>query len=283
MSRIYAPTDAAGPPHQRVADPLISFREQLEAYVSTLNFVYDDLDGWLTELATDVLQLPVEQRFTRSRDVFEDHLDQEFGSMDAFRAQLPQLNSERAREFAEGVLDRLLRQTLEQVWYVHDPEPSLLLSVGFVNVKYGIEHLPTLDAKAGAVVFSSVLSYFARLYDVVESGEADDYSNEILWRDTARLIYHVERAVDGESETIDDPEAEDLTHLKAEIRQLGAVIAYSRLDISVGRGAELAGVSRSAFRELLAQSGVAPRFGPSDADELFDGALGSEESNDDSA
>jgi predicted HTH domain antitoxin len=282
MSRLYAPTDASGPPHQRVADPLVPVRDQLEAYVSTLNFVYDDLDGWLTELATDVLQLPVEERFTRSRDVFEDHLAREFGSTDAFRAQLPQLNSERAQEFAEGVLDRLLRQTLEQVWYVHDPEPYLLLSVGFVNAKYGIEYLPTLDAEAGDVVFSSVLGYFARLYDVAESGEGDDYSDEVLWRDTARLIYHVERAVDGESETIDDPETEDLTELKAEIRRLGAVIAYSRLDISVGRGAELAGVSHPAFRELLEQSDVTPRFGPSDADDLFDGALGDDESDDES-
>lgn len=274
MSRLYTPNDPSGPPHQRVADPLVPVREQLEAYLSTLNFVYDDLDEWLTELTTDVLGLPVEDRFTRSRDVFEDHLVREFGSTDAFRAQLPHLDSERAREFAEGVLDRLLRQTLEQVWYVHDPEPYLLLSVGFVNATRGIEQLPALDEATREVVFSSILAYFARLYSVAESETEGSQSDETLWRDTARLLSHVERAVDGESETIDDPESDDLADLQAEIRRLGAVIAYSRLDISVGRGAELAGLSRPAFGELLAESGVTPRFGPSDADDLFEGALG---------
>jgi predicted HTH domain antitoxin len=250
-------------------------------YTSTLELIYDDFGGWLDGLATELLKLPPEARFTESIEVFEEHLTREFGSPDAFESQLPNWNEERSKEFSEELLERVLRRTLEEIWYVRDPAPSLLVAVGVVGVQYGLRNAQTMNEQSRSVVLSSTLAYFSRLYHVAESGDGNAPSED-LWRDTARLIYHVERAVDGESETIDDPESEDLTELKTEIRRLGAVIAYSRLDISVGRGAELAGVSHPAFRELLEQSDVTPRFGPSDADDLFDGALGDDESSDDS-
>ena len=281
MARIHASENISQAPNQRVVDPLAPFREQLEVYTSTLELIYDDFGGWLDALTTELLKLPPEARFRDSIEVFEEHLSREFGSPDAFESQLPNWNEDRSKEFLEELLERVLRRTLEEIWYVRDPAPSLLVAVGFVTIQHGLRNAQAMDKQSRVVVFSSTLGYFARLYHVAEY-EADTPASEELWRDTARLIYHVEQAVDGEPETIDDPESDDITDLKSEIRRLGAVIAYSRLDISVGRGAELAGVSRPAFRELLEQSGVTPRFGPSDADDLFDGALGDDESDDDS-
>lgn len=283
MTRIHASGDISRTPSQRVVDPLAPFREQLEAYTSTLELIYTDFGDWLTELTRDVLKLPPEARFTESSEVFEEHLTREFGSPDAFESQLPNWNEEHAKEFSVELVERVLRRTLEEIWYVRDPEPSLLVATGFASIQHGLRHAQHMDEQKRNIAFSSTIAYFARLYDVAEVGPTDAQSDEELWRDTARVIYHIERSVDGESETIDNSESDDLTEVKAAIRRLGAVIAYSRLDISVSRGAELAGVSVPAFRELLAQSDVAPRFGPSNADDLFDGALGDDESDGDGA
>ena len=281
MTRIHASEDASQTPSQRVANPLAPFKEQLEAYTSTLELIYDDFGEWVAELVADVLELSSEARFTGSVDVFEEHLTREFGSPDAFESQLPNWNEETAQEFSDQLIERVLRRTLEQIWYVRDPEPYLLIAVGFVSIQYGLRHAREMAERNRKVALSSTLGYLARLYDVAESGADADQLNEELVRDTARLIYHIERAVDSESESIDDPESDDITDLRVEIRRLGAVIAYSRLDISLSRGAELAGVPQPVFRELLAESGVTARFGPSDADDLLDGALGDDESDDD--
>jgi predicted HTH domain antitoxin len=48
-------------------------------------------------------------------------------------------------------------------------------------------------------------------------------------------------------------------------------MAYRRLDISVGRGAELPDFSRFGFEKLLEEYGIDPRYGPDSADGLADG------------
>ncbi|MDY6765393.1 MAG: UPF0175 family protein [Halobacteria archaeon] len=50
----------------------------------------------------------------------------------------------------------------------------------------------------------------------------------------------------------------------------GAVLAFELLDISVSRGAELAGLSEDEFTDLLEQYGISSIYGPDSVEELYE-------------
>lgn len=68
------------------------------------------------------------------------------------------------------------------------------------------------------------------------------------------------------------PPERSIDAIREEVVREGAVLAYEELDITVSRGAELAGVRVQEFEELLADHGVRPRYGPDDPSELFEDA-----------
>jgi len=66
------------------------------------------------------------------------------------------------------------------------------------------------------------------------------------------------------------PSRRPIDSLRAEVRREAAVLAYEELDVSVSRGAELAGTRVSEFEAVLADHGVRPGYGPDDPSELFE-------------
>lgn len=67
------------------------------------------------------------------------------------------------------------------------------------------------------------------------------------------------------------PPERSIDAVREQVVREGAVLAYEELDISVSRGAELAGVRVQQFEQLLEDHGVRPRYGPDDPNELFEG------------
>jgi predicted HTH domain antitoxin len=51
-----------------------------------------------------------------------------------------------------------------------------------------------------------------------------------------------------------------------------ALKAYAESDMTIGRGAELAGMSQEQFVDLLEQNNMRPDYGPVSVDELYSGA-----------
>jgi predicted HTH domain antitoxin len=268
---------SAGPPASpgdSIGDPFSPLTDQFDDLGAVLGLVYDDPQQWLARLVDELLALPPEERFTDAVAVLEEEVTEEFGSMDAFQARLPGISPDRARQFMLRLLDRLITETLRGVWFGRDPEPHLVVVAGYAGALHGIDQFDETDDEQVRAVFSALFAYFARLYALGIDGESSDPTDEDraeLVRDVARTIWHVERAVDGEASFVDDPEAATDKQLRERVRGFGAVLAYSRLDISVGRGAELAGLSRPAFEARLEEYDVEPRFGPDSVAELYDG------------
>jgi predicted HTH domain antitoxin len=50
-----------------------------------------------------------------------------------------------------------------------------------------------------------------------------------------------------------------------------ALKAYAESDMTIGRGAELAGMSQEQFVDLLEQNDIRPDYGPVSVDELYSG------------
>jgi predicted HTH domain antitoxin len=86
-------------------------------------------------------------------------------------------------------------------------------------------------------------------------------------------FYHIEDVPDDEESEreFSNPDTVDSEVARQKLREYGAVMAYRRLDISVGRGAELPDFSRFEFEKLLGEYGIEPRYGPDSADGLADG------------
>lgn len=89
-------------------DPLAPLSSQFQQLKSMMELVFDDDEEFLQELNRDVLALPPEERFTQSHEVLREHIEDQFGSADAFAAVLPQSGPEKLSAFLKQVFDKLL-------------------------------------------------------------------------------------------------------------------------------------------------------------------------------
>ncbi len=269
MSGLDASAGAPTSPADSVGDPFTPLADQIDELGAFIELVYDDPQEWMARFVDELLTLPPEERFTDATTVITEQITEEFGSAETLQAQLSGVSPDRLRRFVIRLLNQLVDETIQGIWFVRDAEPYLIVAAGYAGLLWASNGLDETDNAEAEALFSATLAYFARLYALSNDDTISDDDRAELVRDVARTLWHVERAIGGEASFVDDPETATDEQLRERVREFGAAVAYNRLDISVGRGAELAGLSRPAFEALLEEYDVAPRFGPDSVADLY--------------
>lgn len=83
-----------------------------------VELVFDDHEEFLQDLNEEILALPPEERFTQSQRVLRDHIDDKFGSTDAFAAILPESDPAKLPAFLKQLFDKLLTDVLDGVFSI---------------------------------------------------------------------------------------------------------------------------------------------------------------------
>jgi len=251
-------------------DPLAPLSSQFQQLKSMLEFVFDDHEELLQDLTDDILALPPEERFTMSHEVLREHVEDQFGSTDAFTAILPESNPAKLPAFLEQVFDTLLTDVLEGVFFHRNPQDHLALAALFQTLEYSIRRLDEVeDQEAKNRVASSMLAILSRLQHIL-ADSPESLPAEAIW-DTAYGLHYLTTEDSGPD--FPNPVGTSFDEVKEHVIGFGAVIAYARLDISLSRGAELAGVSSEEFRANLDRYDIEPRFGPNSVAELYEDGI----------
>lgn len=243
------------------------------------------LDGpSITEVSKEILNMPPEQRFTESLEVFKtiyglekskplnsqnredlhedisDFLDQ--FPLDLLFTTITQLWKHQLRESQEKALDRVVTGRRKSEAYV-------IVSVFLERLCESIDPLERVYYQKDDLVerLSPMTALFSRFY-LIATGEQTEFTDDFL-RDLVRASYYLSKLSGGTPDY--DPEELTMQEVTLRVRQEGAIAVYENRDISVGRGAELAGVSTSQFETLLIQNGIVPRYGPAEGAALREG------------
>jgi hypothetical protein len=248
-------------------DPLAPLSSQFQQLESLLELVFDDYEAFVQGLIEDVLSLPPEERFTRSHEVLREHIEDRFGSTDAFAALLPQSDPEKLPAVLRQLFERVLADVLEGVFFQREPEDNLVLVAIFQTLSDSVHRLETTDEQEiRDRVASTMLALLSRLQNVLDDAPKS-LPDEAVW-DTARGLHYATAEDSGPD--VPDPEELSFDEAKHQVIKFGAVIAYARLNISLSRAAELADVPSGEFRSTLDRYDIEPRFGPNAVEELYD-------------
>lgn len=248
-------------------DPLAPLSSQFQQLESMLELVFDDYEEFLQSLIDDVLSLPPQERFLRSHEVLREHVEDRFGSTDAFTALLPESDPEKLPAVLDQLFDTLLTDILEGVLFQRDPEDHLVLAALVQTLSYSVHRLETTDEQeVRDQVASTMLALLSRLQHVL-GGAPESLPDEAIM-DTARGLHYAT----AENSEPDVPKPEELSfdEAKQHVIEFGAVTAYARLNISLSRASELANVPPGEFRSKLGRFDIEARYGPNSIEELYD-------------
>lgn len=276
----------SGPSSVDPTQPLLALVQQLQGATSA---TFDNPEEFIEEIVQELLELPPERRFEEGAEILEEHLLEEFGSLDAFEAQFPV-----ASALLFAFLERLLNQWSEEISKnalesEHQERNALLLVLGAVDVMQAsmnsVQAGMQPDGDAGEKepspfelsehekyqLGSVFIATYARLYREIKR---DQTGKQLSLDALAKDILYGERVLTKIlNPSAEYPEIEELPSDEVAtiaIRR-GALRAYVQADISIGRGAELAGMTQDQFVEFLEQNDIRPNYGPSSVEELYSG------------
>jgi len=220
----------------------------------------------------DIQAMDPDERFTESADRLHAAFDQDErgdiqGVVDEFDS------SPRSREMYEAfdeVWALLQRAVLQQLQRTREDETAnLLLAIylnkarkAFVEIDRRIE----ADEEIKEPV-STFIALSGRLLQIVFFGEEDGNAID-LFRDVLRADFYLSSS---DSVLIQHPNELSEEVVREKVLLEGALLAYKKLDISVDRGAELAGMPLHEFEEALERRDIRPDYGPKNLDELVSG------------
>lgn len=173
-----------------------------------------------------------------------------------------------------GVVERLLTEmregALEGILNSREQERDALILALYVQKTIDVQdELRRRLARSddAADLFACWHALISRVV-LVGEGEQNRVTDEML----VDLAFADARLAEARGEdSVTPPLERPVDGIREDAVREAAVLAYDRLDITVSRGAELAGVGVEAFEDLLASHGVRPRYGPDDPSELFEG------------
>lgn len=276
----------SGPGAVDPTQPLLLLVQRLQEATSA---TFDDPKQFIDEIVAKLVELPPERRFNEAVEILDEQFAQEFGSIDAFELQFPL-----ASAFLFAVLEQLLNQWSEEIAEsVLEAGPqeqnALLLVLGAVDLMYdamdGLQAGIQSDDDAGDNDHSSLdltdreknqlnsvcIAIYARLYkEINRTQDGKQPSFDALARD---VLYGERVLTEVLHPAVEYPPINTMTDeeiVTGAIRR-GALRAYIQSDISIGRGAELAGMTQEQFVEFLEQNGVRPDYGPDSVEELYSG------------
>lgn len=272
-------THVNGPssPQSPNSGPYEPFQNEFRRVRQMLGLFFDEPEDVLRNFYQNILSLPPEERFTKSQERLKELLLEEVGDLDTIRAIAPINKSdlERHTDLFIDLSEDLISNTLEGVLGNREAEGLICLSAGYAAIRHGFVHLkehsdtPEEDKEQ---IMSCTLAFFARLIHLQDLDE-EDVDEEIVIKDIAYTLHYIEDAVDEETHFV-NPDTLEFEKVQQQVREFGAVLAYASLNISVGRGAELAGVSQYEFKKLLDRFDVEPRYGPPSVEDLYDDGVG---------
>lgn len=251
-------------------DPLAPLSSQFQQLKSMVELVFDDYEEFIQEFNEDILALPPEERFTQSHAVLRDHIGDRFGSTDAFAAILPESDPAQLPSFLKQVFDTLLTDVLEGVFFQRDPDDHLVLAALLHALYYAIQRLEeTDDQETRNRIASSMFALLSRVQHTL-TDSPESLPEEAIWDTAYGLHYITAGDVDP---AFPNPEGVSFDDAKEQVIEFGAIIAYARLDISLSRGSELAGVPPEEFQGELERYDIVPRFGPNSIEELYEDGI----------
>lgn len=229
---------------------------------------FDDPEQKFREFYEGLLSLPRSERFSNSAEDFKQELIDAAGSEGAVEALFPQnsINQNFFVSFIRLLGTRFLEAAEEDVRLNRNPEVPLAFMCLGEGLRTGFSHLGREEVN-NEHILSCSMALMARLLQLGE--KPDETEPEEIIKDAAYMVYHIDAAISSEPR-YQDPEELNYDEMRSIVRSVGAIIAYKEMDISIGRGAELAGVSRPEFEQMLENSDINPRYGPSSVDELYD-------------
>lgn len=251
-------------------DPLAPLASQFQQLKSVLELVFDDYESFQQKLNNEILSLPPAERFTQSHEVFRRHVQEQFGSTDAFAALIPESDPEKVAAVLNNLFDKLLNDALEGVLFQREPDDHLLLAALFQTLNYSVSRLRNAsDQESKNRIVSSMLALLSRLQHTLNESP-ESLPDEVI-RDTAYALHYL--TADDDGPDFSNPQEMSFPDVRAEVIAFGAVMSYARLNISISRGAELAGLSDQEFRDKLNRYDVEPRFGPNSLAELNEDSM----------
>ena len=245
------------------------FGGDFEAWEDVIEQAVDrgDLNEFF-EAIEDIQSMDPGQRFTKSADrlhtVFSEEAGGEVG--DLFDDYDSSPISREMYEAFDNVWDLLQQAVLKDLRRSRDNEDARLLLAlylekaqeAFVEFDRSIEHDENIKRP-----LSIFIALSSRLIEIVFSD--DGTADEEMLRDVAQADYYLS---DSPSMLTQYPEEISDEEIRKMVRLEGAVLAYDQIDISVSRGAELADVPQSRFKEALERYGITPKYGPDSIDDL---------------
>lgn len=251
-------------------DPFAPLSLQIQQFEAMLELVFEDYQSFVKDLSEEILSLPPKERFTKSPEVLREHIETRFGSTDAFTALLPEANIERFHEKLGEIVEKQLEQILPGIFYERTPDDRLVLAALFKTFHTAIDRIQDVeDEETEKRLIGSILVLACHLQGL---GEGEESLDEEMVRDVGYAIAHVFSTSDNHS-PVPDPDELDTDEARQLVREVGAVVAYTRLNISVSRGGELAGVTTEEFSKVLQSFGIQPRHGPITIDELHEDSV----------
>jgi predicted HTH domain antitoxin len=255
--------------------PLRHFSNQFGAIEAALQFVIDDPAEVAAEIFEAVLDLPREQRFSESIVEVESVVTPRIGSEEVLKTQLREFEPDDFVSLPREQLDSLLEDTIERVFFVRDASPTLVICGAYEIARQCSQIVgENQDDDLNERALSSMVALIARLYEGSTAETVGQEWLEALATDVLWASHAVRENTQSESDAIAE-EFEPSEALEEAVR-FGAVVAYARLDISVSRGAELAGLPVADFEQELKRYDVQIRYGPTSTDDLEGNVLNDE-------
>jgi len=266
MSAISGPNGPEGAAEQ--------FKQFSDQFVEDLNRIPGVDEEVIKQVLQGVCEAPPEERFTDSMRIFREELQGKIGE---------DLNSS---DFEIQVVERLvpvlfdrLNPDIEEVQedflevVVANREAAevpLILTVFLEKLSDSLTSLYernlTDETEVDELLPSILIALNGRLVTFQEDGVDTLYKD--LIEDIVYANYYLAEATDRPTPT--HPSKLSDSRMRKQVLTTGATKAYRERDISLSRGAELAGMSLDEFEAALSQQGIQPAQGPDADEELYD-------------
>lgn len=249
-----------------VADSSETMMNIIESFASLL-----DLPD-LIETTKEIISLPPEQRFTESADRYKDLLTDSKGQQpEQLEKRLPDVKKDiilpKLLSAVQDILSTVEERILQGILIDRDEDQEyLVLALYLEKTRQVFSDIELYrESESLKILLSTGVALYSRIL-LIALKEQTEITEDLL-RDIVRADYYRSKAINRELG--DDPEELPMKIIEKKVLLDGAVLAYSKLDISVSRGAELADVSIDEFEAALVEKGIRPRYGPTNEEELF--------------
>lgn len=267
MSAVTGPNASNGP-----ADSFEIFSDQVLGLLDQLQLRGITADD-IKELSENILDLPPDERFTQSISVFVEGLGpQSEGSLDISSIEESPLVEQMIPVFIrslEDMTEELQRRSLKFVEANREEaEEALVIAVYFEKWKSAVKsayNMGLSDEVNETILSTSIAlnSRLVRFHNDNSSSLYEDLANDIVYAN-----YYLAEAMNETPPT--HPSELSKQRIWEQVLAVGAIKAYQDLDISLGRGAELAHMSHDQFEAALSERGIQPEQGPDSDEPLYD-------------